>query len=81
MMTLRLDEQMEQEIEQASSVLRISKSELIRRSVRNYLDEQIGKMDPWEAGKDLFEQFDSGVQNLSVDRKKIVAEMVAEKFK
>lgn len=79
MMTLRLDDGLAQKIEWASESLKISKSELIRRSVVNYL-EQISKPTPWELGKDLFGKFDSGVSTLAETRKNIVKQKMQEKY-
>ena len=80
MMTLRLDVVLEHKIEWASESMRISKSELIRRSVLQYLAE-VSKPDPWELGKDIFEKFDSGNSTLSENRKKSVKETLSRKFK
>jgi Arc/MetJ-type ribon-helix-helix transcriptional regulator len=80
MMTVRLDNGLEQRIEEMSESLGISKSELIRRSVQQFI-ESVSKPTPWEAGKELFGKFRSGRSDLSTNRKAIVNEMVLRKFK
>jgi len=80
MMTLRLDEVLEHKIESTSEALKISKSELIRRSVVKYLEE-VSKPSPWELGKDLFGKFDSGDAMLSSNRKAIVKDRLKRKYK
>jgi len=80
MMTLRIDEDLEQKIERASETLGISKSELIRRSVQEFI-VGISKPDPYTAGKDLFGKFRSGRSDLSSNRKAIVNEHLSKKFR
>lgn len=80
MITLRLDNALEHRIEWASETLKISKSELVRRSVVKYLEE-VSKPDPWELGKDIFGKFDSGNESLSTNRKLLIKERISRKFK
>lgn len=80
MMTVRLDDGLEEKIEKLSAMLGVSKSELIRRSVSKFI-ENVSKPDPWTAGKDLFGKFRSGRSDLSKNRKAIVQEVLKRKFK
>jgi len=80
MLTLRLDEDLEHKIDVASERLGITKSELIRRSVQTFING-ISKPSPWEVGCELFGKFDSGVGTLSSNRKEIVRQALARKFK
>lgn len=80
MMTIRLDDSLENKIEKMSLSLGITKSELIRRSIQMFI-ESSEKLDPWNAGKDLFGKFASGRADLSENRKKIVKELISRKFK
>jgi len=80
MMTIRLDETLEQKIDQLSVSLGITKSELIRRSVDQFISS-VSKVDPWTAGKDVFGKFASGRNDLSTNRKKIIKEVLARKMK
>jgi len=80
MMTLRLKQPIEDKIAWASNLLKISKSELVRRSVLKYIQEEVSKPSPWEAGEAVFEMFDSGDADLSANRKAILREKMSRKF-
>lgn len=78
MITLRLDPNLEDTITQTAKNLGMTKSELIRKSIVEYL----GKIEPknsWETGKDLFGRYSSGLGNLSKDRKKRVRDKIKAK--
>lgn len=80
MITLRLDPNLEKEISTVAKNLGLTKSDLIRKSLIEYL----GKLDSpnaWELGKDLFGRYSSGLKNLSVDRKTILKEKIRAKRK
>jgi len=78
MITLRLDPQLEQMINQVSHELNISKSELIRKSIYDFLG-RLEKPSPWELGHELFGQYASGRHDLSKNRKKLVKEKIKAK--
>ena len=80
MMTLRIDEDLEQKIEHASANLGISKSELLRRSVQEFI-AGMSKPDPWDVGKDLFGKYRSGRHDLSMNRKTIIRDLLSRKHK
>ena len=80
MMTLRIDEDLEQKIEHASVNLGISKSELLRRSVQEFI-AGMTKPDPWDVGKDLFGKYRSGRHDLSTNRKTIIRDLLSRKHK
>ena len=80
MMTLRIDEDLEKKIERASVNLGISKSELLRRSVQEFI-AGMTKPDPWDVGKDLFGKYRSGRHDLSMNRKTIIRDLLSRKHK
>ena len=80
MMTLRIDEDLEKKIERASVNLGISKSELLRRSVQEFI-ARMSKPDPWDVGKDLFGKYRSGRHDLSMNRKTIIRDLLSRKHK
>jgi hypothetical protein len=80
MMTLRIDEDLEKKIERASVNLGISKSELLRRSVQEFI-AGMSKPDPWDVGKDLFGKYRSGRHDLSTNRKTIIRDLLSRKHK
>lgn len=71
MITLRLDQQLEQEIQNAASMLGVTKSEFIRKSITAYLAAQNAPT-PWDIGESLFGRHASGKDNLSTDRKALI---------
>ena len=78
MLSLRLDQEMEFELENEAKVRGVSKSELIRLSIRNFL----GKPKPptaWELGKDSFGTFSSDIGTLSQQKRKTVSEKIRAK--
>lgn len=78
MITLRLDPKLEQNINTIARQMGVSKSELIRKSITEF----IGKLDkptPWELGSDIFGKYASDSDNLSSDRKKLVKQKVKAK--
>ena len=71
MITLRLEPKLEQAINNTAKNLGLTKSELIRTSIQEYLSK-LSTPGAWEIGEDLFGKYSSGLGNLSSDRKKIV---------
>ena len=80
MLTLRLDEKLENQVKTTASQLGISKSELIRISVSEYIQKQ-QKPNAWESGKDLFGKHASGKGDLSTNRKILMKEKIKAKLK
>ncbi|MBT8366586.1 MAG: ribbon-helix-helix domain-containing protein [Deltaproteobacteria bacterium] len=80
MISLSLDPELENSIQRADELLGISKSELIRKSVADYLSK-LSKPGPWELGKDYFGKYASGQTNLSADRKVLLKKRIMAKRK
>ncbi len=78
MITLRLDPKLEKTINDAAHRLGLSKSELIRKSVTEYINK-LEKPSPWELGSDIFGKYASGQGNLSRDRKALLKEKIRAK--
>ncbi len=78
MLTLRLDPQMEQKISNTAKKLGLTKSELIRRSIQEYL-KKVSRQTPWDLGSDLFGKYSSGRTDLSVRRKEIIKGKIKDK--
>ena len=79
MITLRLDSKFEQHIKNMAKQLGITKSELIRRSIQEYL-KKFPNQTPWELGKDLFGKYSSGSGELSVTRKEKFKKKIRDKL-
>ena len=80
MITLRLDPNLEKEINTVAKNLGLTKSDLIRKSLLEYLGK-LENPNAWELGKDFFGKYSSGLKNLSVDRKTILKEKIRAKRK
>jgi len=78
MMTLRLDAELEQDIQQTAQNMGISKSELIRASVIEFM-AKLDKPSAWDLGCDVFGQYASGEESLSRDRKQLLTETIKAK--
>ena len=78
LITLRLDPKLEQTITNIAHQMGVSKSELIRKSITEF----IGKLDkpsPWELGGDLFGKYASTSESLSRDRKELIKDKIKAK--
>ena len=80
MITLRLDPKLEQQVSNTAKYLGLSKSELIRQSLVDYI-EKLGKQNAWELGQDLFGIYSSGRNDLSSNRKKLLKDRIRAKRK
>jgi len=78
MITLRLDSELEQNIKNIAHQMGVSKSELIRKSITEF----IGKLDKpsaWELGIDIFGKYASTSESLSRDRKELIKDKIKAK--
>ena len=80
MITLRLDPKLEQKVNNTAKNLGLSKSELIRQSLVEYIGK-LSKQNAWETGHDLFGKYASGREDLALNRKQIVREKIRAKRK
>ena len=78
MITLRLDDNLEQQVNNTAKNLGLTKSELIRKSITDYL-HKLKQPDAWAIGEDLFGNYSSGQSNLSSDRKELVKNIIKAK--
>jgi len=78
MITLRLDPKLEQDINNTAKILGLSKSELIRRSIHDYIGK-LSKQNAWEIGEELFGKYSSGLSNLATDRKELIKNKIKAK--
>ena len=58
----------------------VTKSELIRQSINEYISK-LQQPNAWEAGKDLFGKYSSGLGNLSENRKDLIKNKLKAKVK
>jgi predicted DNA-binding protein len=79
MITLRLDEKLEQQITTAAENLGVTKSELIRKSINEYL-RNFKQPSAWDLGENVFGKYSSGRGNLSSDRKELMRNKIKAKI-
>ena len=77
--SLRLNEKIDRDLSRLAKNERISKSELVRRLIMNFLKNKSGKKTAWALGKDVFGLYGSGVSDLAVNRKKYLKEKLHAK--
>jgi predicted transcriptional regulator len=80
MLTLRLNPELEQTINNTARTLGVTKSELIRQSINDYISK-LEQPNAWEVGKDLFGKYSSGLGNLSENRKDLIKNKLKAKVK
>ncbi len=78
MITLRLDPKLEQTINNIAHQMGVSKSELIRKSITEFI-ENLDKPSPWELGSEVFGKYASTQESLSRDRKMLVKDKIKAK--
>ena len=78
MITLRLDQELENNIKNVALNMGISKSELIRKSIAEFM-KNVDKPTSWELGNELFGKYASDVTNLSQDRKSLIKAKIKAK--
>ncbi len=78
MLTLRLNSDLKEKLNNLAELLGVSKSEVVRRSLEVYF-EDFEKASPWSSGKEFFGRYSSGQTNLSTDRKTILKEKLKAK--
>ena len=80
MITLRLDPQLDQLLKNTAENMGLSKSELIRRSILDYIG-RLKTPNAWDVGQDLFGKHASGHNDLSVRRKELIKDKIRAKRK
>lgn len=75
-LSIRLDQELERDIERRARVEGISKSALVRRCLEEFFAECGDGNLAWELGKDVFGRHGSGRGDLSKNRRKLVREKI-----
>lgn len=70
MLTVKMDAELERELEVAARAAGLTKSEFVRRGLHDAIAraKKRGKLTPWELGQDLFGKVSSGKGDLSQTR-------------
>jgi Arc/MetJ-type ribon-helix-helix transcriptional regulator len=80
MTTVRLDRDMEEQLEEISKKEHISKSEIIKKALSSYLYDVKSDKNPYELGVDLFDLEGSGENDNSVRYKERLKERLHDKY-
>ena len=73
-LTLRLDGNLERQLAIAAQKVGVSKSELVRQCLTEYLDSRGDSRTAWKLGKNLFGRHGSGRTDLAASAKRIARE-------
>ena len=79
--SIRLDKKTEDKLRQQLQQVDMSLSDFVRDAVREKMATYSAKTSPYEAGKQLFGQYASGRDDLSVQRKSILKEKIRAKHR
>ena len=79
MVTIRLPEEMEAQLQTLTLIENITKTEIIKNALTEYLDKHLQEKTAYELGKDLFGRFGSGDSDRSVTYKQRIKKILNEK--
>lgn len=79
MLSIRLPEEIDKKIKMLASRKQITKTEIVKEALKEYIEKQEKLGDSFELGKDLFGKYGSGAGNLSAEYKKKVREKIHAK--
>ncbi|MBM4236764.1 MAG: ribbon-helix-helix protein, CopG family [Firmicutes bacterium] len=79
MFSVRLPDDLEEKIKILSEKKNLSKSEIVREALQDYMTKDEATEHPYDLGRDLFGQHSSGDGNLSETYKKRIKEKIREK--
>ena len=78
MLTIRLDKDMEKDIDSLAKQTNKTKSELVRECLAEYI-VNYEKPSAWKLGEELFGKYSSGKSNLAKDRKQLLTNIIKQK--
>jgi predicted DNA-binding protein len=81
MISARLPQDIEQQLAAAALAKRLSKSELVKEALVQYLGREESELNSYELGDDYFGKYGSGDGNLSRDYKKRLREKIHAKHR
>ncbi len=79
MFSVRLDDELNKKIQDMAKKAKVSKSEIVREALTEYLEARVVEENPYDLGQDLFGRFGSGDGDLSTSYKKRIKEKLNEK--
>ncbi len=79
MLSIRLPKELEKMVEAQSRKEKITKSEIVREALQEYMDKREKAEHPYLLGEDLFGKYGSASGSKSVEYKKIVRDKIHAK--
>ncbi len=79
MFSIRLPKELEKKVEELSKKGQVTKSEIVRKALQEYVDKREKADQPYLLGEDLFGKYGSGFGSRSVEFKKIVRDKIYAK--
>jgi hypothetical protein len=80
MTTVRLDSDIELKLDQFSSYMHRSKSEIIKQALEEYLSVHLSSDSPYDLGKELFGKYSSNDSDNSISYKNKLKGKLSEKY-
>jgi hypothetical protein len=74
--SLRLEQELERQLEVCARTKGVTKSTLIRSLIQGFVRKHYQRPTAWELGKDLFGRHSSGKGDLSINRKRYLKEIL-----
>ncbi len=74
--SFRLDQELKEKLDSLARARGVSRSDLIRECLKDFLSREEQRPSAWELGKELFGRIGSGHRTLARDRKQIVKERI-----
>lgn len=79
MFSIRFPDDLKSRLEALAEKRKVTKSDIVKEAIQEYLERQEDKADPYRLGEDLFGKHGSGAGNLSQEYKYKVREKIHEK--
>ena len=79
MVTIRLPDEMEAQLEALTHIENTTKTEVIRTALSEYIEKHLHKKTPYELGRDLFGKYGSEDSDRSISYKERIKKILHEK--
>ncbi len=80
MVTIRLPDEMEAQLEVLTNLDNTTKTEVIRTALSEYIEKHLLEKSSYELGKDLFGKYSSDESDRSVSYKERIRKIIHEKY-
>ncbi len=80
MLSIRLSKELEDKIKLLAKQENLTKSDIVKEALENYIEEKEKKARPYDLGRELFGKYGSGEGDLSTRYKKEMGRKINEKM-